>query len=161
MKEIYFLRHANAPEEIFMDDIERPIGVTGKIEASRVAFYAKEHLKAPEVCFVSHAKRTQQTARYFKEAWDIKNDRYILSTDLYDFDGEKVKDFIYNLSEAWSRVLLVGHNFAITELVNYFGDKSVNSLPTSSLVSIVFECEYWHSLKKGKTTNIILADALI
>lgn len=160
MKTIYFLRHAHAPEVLRQEDVERPIDVKGKMEASSVAFYAKQHLSMPEACFVSHAKRAQQTARYFKEAWEIKDDSYILSSVLYDFDGEKIKDFIFNLSEEWDCVLLVGHNPAISNLVNYFGDKSVAMLPTSGMVSIVFDCNNWHALKKGETTQIILPNGI-
>lgn len=160
MKTIYFLRHAHAREVLRQEDVERPIDVKGKMEASSVAFFAKEHLTAPEACFVSHAKRAQQTAQYFKEAWNIKDDCYILTSDLYDFGGEKIKNFIYNLSEEWSRVLLVGHNFAITDLVNYFGDKSLDALPTSGLVSVVFDCDSWQALRRGETKEIIFPNSI-
>jgi len=160
MKEIYFLRHANAPDTLRVEDVNRPIGVKGKIEASRVAAYAKDHLQAPDVCYVSHAKRAQQTAGYFKEAWGINKDNFLLTSELYDFNGDKVRSFIYNLPEEWSRVLLVGHNFGITEVVNYFGDKSVNALPTSGLVHITFEADNWHGLRKGTTKDIILPEAI-
>lgn len=160
MKTIYFLRHAHSPEVLRQEDVERPIDVKGKMEASRVAFYAEQHVAAPEACFVSYAQRAQQTARYFKEAWEIKDDCYILSSELYDFGGEKIKDFIYNLSDEWSRVLLVGHNFAITELVNYFGDKSLEALPTSGFVSIVFDCNSWQAIKRGETKEIIFPNGI-
>jgi len=160
MKEIYFLRHAHAPDTLRVEDVERPIDVKGKMEASRVAAYVKNILQAPDVCYVSHAKRAQQTAAYFKEIWDINKNCFLLTSELYDFNGDKVKNFIYNLSEEWNRVLLVGHNFGITEVVNYFGDKSVNALPTSGLVHITFEADTWHGLRKGTTNDIILPDAI-
>lgn len=160
MKELYFLRHAHAKDTLRVEDVQRPLNVKGKVEASRVAFYAKEHLHVPDACYVSHAKRAQQTAKYFKEAWEIKENNYFLTSELYDFQGDKVKRFINNLPAEWSRVLLVGHNFGITEAVNYFGDKSVNSLPTAGLVYISFDCEDWQALRKGSTKNIILPDAI-
>lgn len=160
MKTIYFLRHAHASDVRRQEDVERPIDVKGKLEASNVAFYAKQHLPTPDACYVSHAQRAQQTARYFKEAWHIKEDSYILTSDLYEFDGEKVKEFIYNLPDEWSTVLLVGHNFAITEVTNYFGDKYVEALPTSGMVSIDFDCNNWQALRRGKITQIIFPNAI-
>lgn len=160
MKELYFLRHAHATATLRVEDVERPLEVRGKVDASRVAFYAKEHLQAPEACYVSHAVRAQQTAAYFKEVWNIKDNSYFLTSELYDFQGEKVKRFIYNLPAEWNRVLLIGHNFGITEAVNYFGDKSVDSLPTAGFVYISFDCDDWQALRKGSTKNIILPKAI-
>lgn len=160
MKELYFLRHAHAAASLRVDDVERPIDVKGKMDVSRVASYAKQHLQPPEACYVSHAKRAQQTAAYFKDIWRIKKDCYLLTSELYDFNGDKVKRFIYNLPDEWNRVLLVGHNFGITEAVNYFGDKSINALPTSGLVYIEFDSDTWQGLRKGTTKNIIVPDAL-
>lgn len=160
MKEIYFLRHAHALDTLRVKDVERPIDVKGKMDASRVAAYAKNRLQAPDVCYVSHAKRAQQTAEYFKEAWNINKDCFLLTSELYDFKGDKVKRFIYNLPEEWSRVLLVGHNFGITEVVNYFSDKSINALPTCGLVHVTFEADTWHGLRQGTTKDIVLPDAI-
>lgn len=160
MKQIYFLRHADASSLQRMEGVERPISVQGKLEASRMAFYVKDQLPAPEVCFMSHALRAQQTAKYFKEAWEIKDDNYLLTSKLYDFGGQEVLHFIYNLSEEWNSVLLIGHNFAMTEVVNHFGDKPVDILPTAGLVAIDFESDTWQGLRKGKITKIILPEAI-
>lgn len=160
MKVIYFLRHAHSLQTLRQEDVERPLDVRGKLDASRMANYVKEHLISPEVFYVSHAKRAQQTARYFKDAWGVKDESYILTSSLYDFEGEKVKDFIYNLPEEWSRVLLVGHNFGITEAINYFGDKAVDALPTSGLVSIKFEYKSWQALRRGEIEHLILPETI-
>lgn len=160
MKELYFLRHAHAAATLRVEDEERSLDVRGKMDASKVAFYVKEHLPAPEACYVSHAVRAQQTAAYFKEVWSINENCYLLTSELYDFQGDKVKRFVYNLPEEWDRVLLVGHNFGITEGVNYFGDKFVDSLPTTGFVRISFESKDWLSLRRGSIKNIILPELI-
>jgi phosphohistidine phosphatase len=44
-----------------------------------------------------------------------------------------------------------GHNAAITNFVNIFGDVSIENVPTSGFVSIEFDTENWIEIKKGKT----------
>lgn len=156
MKVIYFLRHAHSLDTLRVEDVKRPLDVRGKLDASEMANYAKQHLLAPDVFYVSHATRAQQTARYFKEVWEIRDEAYILTSSLYDFEGDKIKDFIYNLPEEWERVLLVGHNNGITEAVNYFGDKAIEALPTTGLVSIEFEYKSWQALRRGHVKHIAL-----
>lgn len=160
MKEIYFLRHADASFMLRVEDEQRPLSVKGKVEASQVAFYAKNHLQPPDACYVSHAKRAQQTAEYFKDMWDMKENNYFLTSELYDFKGDKVKQFIYNLPAEWNRVLLVGHNLGISEVANYFGDKLVYALPTAGLVHIAFDKDDWQTLTKGSVKNVILPEEL-
>jgi phosphohistidine phosphatase len=49
-----------------------------------------------------------------------------------------------------------GHNAAITNFVNIFGDVSIENVPTSGFVSIEFDTENWIEIKKGKTKKIIV-----
>lgn len=160
MKVIYFLRHAHALDSLRLKDVERPLDVRGKLDASRVANYVSQHLPVPDAFYVSHAIRAQQTAKYFKDAWEVDDEAFILTSSLYDFEGEKVKDFIYNLPDEWESVLLVGHNHGITEAVNYFGDKTLEPLPTTGLVSIEFEYKSWQALRRGHVKHIILPENL-
>lgn len=158
MKKIYFLRHAHSESNAYIEDIDRPISVFGKIQAAQVAKDAFDNVEKPEFCFVSSAQRAQETAKYFQDIWQIKNDHFIITSDLYDFQGRVFRNFIYNLSEEWQTVMLVGHNFAISNVVKYFADSHVDPLAPCTMVCIEFDCKEWYSLRKGTVTNIFLSE---
>lgn len=52
-------------------------------------------------------------------------------------------------------IILFGHNAAITDFVNKFGDVLIDNVPTSGFVSINFKIDSWLDLKKGKTKHIV------
>ncbi|MEY2869533.1 MAG: hypothetical protein RIR01_2030, partial [Bacteroidota bacterium] len=53
-------------------------------------------------------------------------------------------------------VILFGHNAAITNFVNKFGDVFIDNVPTSGFVSLQFDTDSWDSISKGKTKKIIM-----
>ena len=57
-------------------------------------------------------------------------------------------------------VLIFGHNSAITDFVNKFGDVYIDNVPTSGLVCINFEINNWKDLKKGKTVTTLFPKEL-
>lgn len=162
MKYIYLLRHAKASRGSSFDkDIDRPLSLEGMIEASGVADKAKASLEAPEICFTSPAKRAIQTAKFFNEAWGLRNDQCVVHPELYDFEGTSLRSFILNISDEWTRVMVVGHNFAMSDvLAELGGDPEINIMSTSTFVAIAFEEEHWHSLKRGKIIEAIFAESL-
>ena len=66
--------------------------------------------------------------------------------------GEKEKQSITN---SYNNLILFGHNSAITDFVNKFGDIFIDNVPTSGFVSIKFDCDSWETINKGKTDKII------
>ena len=51
--------------------------------------------------------------------------------------------------------MLFGHNHALTSIVNIFGSKYIDNVPTSVLVNITFDIDNWNDIKKGVTTLTI------
>ena len=80
--------------------------------------------------------------------------------DLYDFAGQKVIKFIRNLPNEISNIMLFGHNYAFTSLVNALGNKYIDNLPTTGLVLIEFDSDSWKDLSKGNSKLIIFPKAL-
>ena len=52
-------------------------------------------------------------------------------------------------------LILFGHNCAITDFVNKFGDIFIDNVPTYGLVSINFEIDDWKKLTKGHINKIL------
>jgi len=52
-------------------------------------------------------------------------------------------------------LILFGHNEAITNFVNKFGDLYIENVPTSGVVALQFDSEDWGNISKGKTITTL------
>ena len=94
------------------------------------------------------------------EALNIAKEKVIIEDELYDFAGQKVIKFIQNLDNNIDNIMLFGHNYAFTSLVNALGNRHIDNLPTTGLVLIEFDSDSWNEITKGKTKLIIFPKEL-
>ena len=85
--------------------------------------------------------------------WPLESIQY--KDDLYTFDANKLERVIKSCSDDYENVILFGHNEAITELVNKFGDVFIDNVPTTGFVSISFNTNNWSSISEGKILKTI------
>lgn len=155
MKTLYLVRHAKSSWEKQVTDHDRPLNDRGEKDCVLVANYASSAFVKPERILTSTALRAYTTAIAFKNAFQISSDAFQSLPELYDFTGNQVLQVIENLDPNLQIVMLFGHNYGFTHLVNKLGNKYLDNLPTSGLVQITFETHYWKNLKKGKTTATV------
>ena len=86
--------------------------------------------------------------------------KFQVSNDLYDFSGEAVLHFLKSLSDDFSTILIFGHNYAFTSLVNMLGDDYIENLPTAGMAILELNTVHWQDIKKGKTKQIIFPKEL-
>ena len=80
--------------------------------------------------------------------------------ELYTFDDRKLENSIRSLSNSYNNVILFGHNEAITNFVNKFGDIFIDNVSTSGFVFLQFDTEDWQSIRDGKTKKVIFPKEL-
>ena len=51
----------------------------------------------------------------------------------------------------FENIILFGHNEAITNFVNKFGDTFIDHVPTAGFVALQFDTDDWAKINKGKT----------
>ena len=78
-----------------------------------------------------------------------------ISEALYDFSGEQVLDFLKRVNDDYNTILVFGHNYALTTLVNKLGDRYIENVPTAGLTKIEFKVASWQGITKGKTVEVI------
>ena len=151
MKTLILIRHAKSSWKHPVSDIQRPLNKRGKTDAKRVALHTKSVGFPVDAVFVSPAKRTQETAKYFIKHWGI--DKRICKTidDLYDFSGNDLLGVIKNINDNYQHIMLFGHNHALTSFVNDFGNRFIDNVPTCGFLLIQFDIEKWADLKQGYT----------
>ncbi|MCK7591124.1 histidine phosphatase family protein [Subsaxibacter sp. CAU 1640] len=155
MKSITFVRHAKSSWEHDLTDIHRPLSIRGYNDANLLSNELLTHNFCPDAIFSSPANRALTTCRIFMDTLNFKENMLTVNEKLYDFDGNQVVKFIYALSDKLSDVMIFGHNHAFTSIVNKFGDKYIDNVPTCGLVSIDFNCDSWIKIDKGHTKKIL------
>ena len=98
MKNLYLIRHAKSSWKLPLDDHKRPLKKRGISDAILVSEHLKNLVPKPDVLLTSDAKRASSTAIYFKKAFDIKSDCFLINKSLYDFQGKNVLSVIKGLN---------------------------------------------------------------
>ena len=150
MKELVILRHAKSNRTYMVNDINRPLSQSG-IERIQIKSYQKrDFFIDAEVIISSPAIRALHTAIIVIRELGISMEKLIIDEQLYTFSGFSIIDYVYALDERWSKVVLVGHNPAFTEVINHFSDVRINQLKTSGVAKISFNEDKWSNLFKGE-----------
>lgn len=102
-----------------------------------------------DAILVSSANRTRQTFEFIEHNFESEKvtylDQFYLCSYKELFDEICTKVSVKN-------ILIVGHNFGISDLASYLSDKSIE-LSTAELIELSFPIESWLELSKG-TGNI-------
>ena len=155
MKNLILIRHAKSSWDSPMNDKDRHISNVGMKDAHIIASNVLKYLPEKFVILSSDAKRAIETATIFAQNWMCPLESIIFIGDLYTFDENQLEQTIKSCNNDYENVIIFGHNAAITNFVNKFGDILIENVPTTGFVSINFDCEYWKLLSKGKTEKTL------
>lgn len=156
MKKLIIIRHSKSSWKHDVSDIERPLKSRGISDIEAVSKEFKIFGLTPEVVFSSPAKRANDTCKYFLKKLDFSYIKASISSQLYDFSGTNLINFIKSIDNNYKNVMIFGHNNAMTSFTNTYGDIYIDNLPTSGLVVFEFDINSWKDLKPGKTLKIII-----
>ena len=155
MKTIVFVRHGKSSWKHSVSDIHRPLKKRGFIDAENVSVEFLKHNFHPDLVVSSPAKRAIDICNIFIEKMIISDEKLQINPIIYDFGGTQIADFIESLDNNYQKVMLFGHNYAFTSLVNRFGSIYIENLPTSGLVKIDFDIDSWEDVNKGVTSLVL------
>lgn len=155
MKNLILVRHAKSSWEVPMHDKDRGLTCQGMKDAHLVSAHAKDFIPKTYIIWASSAKRATDTALIFAQNLAYPIESIVYKDDLYTFDEKKLEEIIKSCSNLFESVIVFGHNGAITNFVNKFGDVFIENVPTSGFVSLQFDAESWNTINKGKTHKTI------
>ncbi|PWL27320.1 MAG: hypothetical protein DCO96_11270 [Fluviicola sp. XM-24bin1] len=98
-----------------------------------------------EHVWCSSAKRTRETHAVLE---GLPNAQFF--DELYLCSHKTMQDMLWN-TEAEGDILIIGHNFGISDLVNYFCDSDIE-LRTGQYACISFDCDSWKETSRGTGT---------
>jgi phosphohistidine phosphatase len=155
MKNLIIVRHSKSSWEIPLNDIDRPLSNKGIYNSHLIASKIKNILPKSFIIWSSKAKRARETAMIFSQNLSFSFENIDFKEDLYTFDENQLEEIIKKCENRYDNLILFGHNGAITNFVNKFGDLLINNVPTSGVVSMQFDIDDWNKLKKGKILNSV------
>lgn len=153
MKKIQIIRHSKSSWKYNLKDHKRPLKKRGEKDAILVANYLKINFIKPEKIICSDAVRTIKTSAIFIEKLELNNIKFVLNNLLYDFSGNSLIEVIKNCDNSINNLMIFGHNYAITNFVNSYGNLHIENVPTSGYVEIDFDINSWKNLTQGKTVK--------
>ncbi len=156
MKNLILVRHAKSSWETPLKDRDRPLSKNGLQAAHLVSSYVSKYLPKTYLLWTSVAERASQTALIFAQNLSYPIESIIYKEDLYTFDENQLTKVIKSCKNEFDSVILFGHNGAITNFVNKFGDVFIENVPTSGFVSLQFDVDDWSAIEKGKTLKVIV-----
>jgi len=155
MKNLILIRHAKSSWEAPLKDFDRPLMKKGILDAHKVSGQIAEFLPKTYIIWSSTAARASETALIFAQNLSYPIESIVYKDDLYTFDDKQLEKVIKSCDNSLESVILFGHNEAITNFVNKFGDVFIENVPTSGFVCLKFETESWDKLSKGITQKTI------
>lgn len=155
MKNLILIRHAKSSWEAPLHDKDRPLTSQGMQNAHLVSSHISKFLPKTFSIWSSTAERAKETAFIFAQNINFPLESIVYNDELYTFDERKLESIIKLYSNGYDNIIIFGHNEAITNFVNKFGDVYIDNVPTSGFVHIEFDNESWDSISKGKTVKTI------
>ena len=149
------VRHAKSSWETPLHDKDRPLTNRGISDAHLVSSNCSAFMPAKYLLWSSTAKRASDTALIFAQNISCPSENIVYNEQLYTFDAHQLEKVIKSCNNVFDNVILFGHNEAITNFVNKFGDVFINHVPTAGFVALEFDTDSWQNINKGKTKKII------
>jgi len=150
-KTLILVRHAKSSwKDTTLNDIQRPLNKRGNKDAPKMGKYMAEHKILPEVIFSSPGLRALTTARLISVEIGIKPSDIIVDENIYTFDPEDLLAAIRALKNKYDKVMIVAHNPAVTDILNYLCGSKIDNVPTCGVAVLRFSTDSWKKVSKSK-----------
>ncbi|MEN8224189.1 MAG: histidine phosphatase family protein [Bacteroidota bacterium] len=147
MKTLYIVRHAKSSwDQPGLADDERPLLQKGIKRTLKIARYLQSEGISVDHMISSHAVRALETAKIVSEALSYPVGKISISQQMYHGNTDHLYDELFGLSDNIDSVMIFGHNPTFTNFANHFLDEKIDWLPTSALVSVIFDTDSWTDL---------------
>jgi phosphohistidine phosphatase len=153
LKTLLLMRHAksswNDPD---LSDHDRPLNKRGKQDAPRMGRWLAEHGLTPDVIVTSTARRARKTAKLVAEACGY-DAQLVESPGLYQASPDHWTNIVQTLPETAARVLCVGHNPGLEELLTQWFAKEV-PMPTGAIAVLTLDVDAWRDAGPRTTRTL-------
>jgi phosphohistidine phosphatase len=153
IKDLLILRHGKAEQEPADDDFNRDLADKGKRHTQRIAVWLQRQQLLPDTIVSSPARRALTTAQKCCKAMWL--DARMINKDqrIYEADIPEIIDILREYNDRADRLMLVGHNPILDELLDYLinpsqAEHQPGHLSTASLAWLQLPPQ-WETEPKG------------
>ncbi len=156
MLRLLLLRHAEAVAHAANGDMERRLTAAGRAGAARIGAYLRKTGLAPDLVFISPARRARETLE-IAEIEMAQNLSNAIEPSLYSASLNALQNILARTPAAIKTLLIVGHNPSLAELANALaadGDgaglaRMRAQFPAPCLAVIDFPTDDWSEARPG------------
>ncbi len=146
-KILYLVRHAKSSwKDISLSDRDRPLNKRGRRSAPDMGSRMANQGHKPELIISSPANRALTTAGIIAKQLDIDAEDIVTDESLYFSGSAGMLSVLHGVDNRHQKVMMVGHNPAMTGLMNTLGNTSVINMPTCAIAVIGFDVASWADL---------------
>ena len=156
MKTLYLVRHARAiPSDAGVNDFKRSLSKRGRNDAQAMSKRLCKKGIYLDLLISSPADRALETAHIFAERFDYPIQKVLLRDEIYDEEEETLREIIKELDDSFSRVMLFGHEPALSQAANFLLQNSDIALCTTGVVGISLDIPSWKDIAEGTGTLLL------
>lgn len=151
-KILLIIRHSKTENSFgFMKDIERKLTESGHKDAALMAKLVQQKGYKIDQLLISAATRTQQSAHYYIDTFNLASDTFEIINKLYAASAETIENAIVITDNNIATLAIVAHNPGVTDfLIAHGSGKYFDNLPTSGVAIFEFEGEWCNFLQSEK-----------
>ena len=152
-KTLVLVRHAKSSwKDSTLNDIQRPLNKRGNKDAPKMGEHMAKQGIMPDVIFSSPGLRALTTARIISVKLGITPKSIKVDDDLYTFNSYELLKVIGKLKNKYNSVMIVCHNPAITDIVNYLSGSKIDNIPTCGVAVLKFKTDSWKNVNKNSAS---------
>ncbi len=133
---LVLMRHAKSSwNSDAVSDFDRPLNRRGQTDAPRMGKWLAQQQSEPDSIMVSPALRTRQTIAAVIDAANWQGGDVQWQQDIYGAGARCLLSLIHDLPETTDTALIVGHNPAMDDLVDYLSMEPVRLSENGKLMA--------------------------
>ncbi len=151
-RELLLMRHGKSDWDVDVDDFNRPLKNRGKRGAQRMGAWLQDN--PPDYIISSPAVRARNTAEKLAKAMGQTAKHVHLDSRIYEASIKQLKAVLADCPADAQRIMLVGHNPGLEELLCYLNNydlrpDAAGKLLVTATLAILNMPDDWSRLKSG------------
>ena len=143
-KIVYLVRHAKSSwKDSSLTDRERPLNKRGRRGAPDMGQRMLRQDHAPDFIISSPANRAFSTAKLIAKQLDFDREKIMTNENLYFSGSDGMLKVLAGVDDQFRKVMMVGHNPVMTNLMNILSDSYSANMPTCAIAVIGLDITSW------------------
>ena len=143
-KTLYLVRHAKSGwTDSSQRDFDRILNEQGNRDAADMGQRLQKNCIHPDIIICSPAWRAVQTLEHLAPCMNIPIVDVLYNKSIYEAATSTLLEIIQKLDDPYSSAMMIGHNPAMSWLINHLTGENISNMPTCSIATISIPSIHW------------------